>query len=672
MTRTFSTAMALSLLLPLAACAACPGANGTAEKPATPPPAPYGALPSPAQIKHAEHPFYGFCHFTVDTFTNREWGLGTESEDVFNPTAFDADQIVNSVKAAGMTGLILTCKHHDGFCLWPTQTTGHSVAHSKWKDGKGDVVRAMSDACKKAGIEFGVYLSPWDRNNPAYGKPEYVAVYRAQMKELLTRYGPVFEVWMDGANGGTGYYKGKVGPVEFKGPLENRGIDRTKYYDWPTTWALMRQYQPGAILFSDAGPDSRWCGNESGHSPDPCWQTYTPHSRNGQGDPMPGFTHYQEGGPGHRDSTRWMPSEVDVSIRGGWFWHEHENMGVRPPQNLMDIYVGSVGRGATFNLNCPPDRRGRLHENDVESLKQLGEHLRGTFAKNLAHGAQTTASNIRGNDPLYGPQKLLDADLWSAWITDDAVKTPEVVLDLKGEQTFNLIRLREDIRLGQRVDGAAVDAWDAKADGGKGAWKEITKAQSIGSCRLWRVPQTTTAKVRLRVTAAAACPALSDFGLFLEPTFGPWIPPVGSDPKAAQKIGWKILSVSKESANAPAVQAIDGNPNSIWHTYLKEGESGLPQDFAVDMGKEKTLKGFTYLPRQDKTTNGMVDGYQFLVSTDGKTWKKAAEGEFGNLETNPIEQTVSFGAVKARYFKFVATHVIHGKHAVVAEVGVVE
>ena len=240
--------------------------------------------------------------------------------------------------------------------------------------------------------------------------------------------------------------------------------------------------------------------------------------------------------------------------------------------------------------------------------------------------------------------------------------------DLNGEKTFNLIRLREDIRLGLRVEGVSVDAWDEKA----GAWKEIAKTESVGACHLWRVPKTTTTKVRLRVTKSPVCPALSDFGLYLEPDFQPWIPPAGAPPEVAQKIGWKIVSASYEAPGGEAAHAIDGNPNTIWHTYGPDGEHHLPQWFIVDMGKLKTIKGFTYLPRQDHTFHGMVDQYVFCVSTDGKQWQQAAQGEFGNLRANPIEQTVPFAPVQARYFKFIATHALEMNHAAVAEIGVVE
>jgi alpha-L-fucosidase len=375
---------------------------------------------------------------------------------------------------------------------------------------------------------------------------------------------------------------------------------------------------------------------------------------------------HQEGEHGQRDGKAWLPAEVDVSIRPGWFWHESQNGRVRSPENVMQLYMNSVGRGATFLLNAPPDRRGLLHENDVASIKAFGEHLRETFAANLADGARAAASSVRGNDPAFGPEKLLDADRWSAWISEDAVHTPEAVLELNGEKTFNMIRLREDIRLGQRVEGAAVDAWV------NGEWKELAKAQSIGACRLWRVPQITTAKVRIRVTQAPVCPALSDFGLFLEPEFGPWIPPVGGDPKMAMKASWKVASVSYQGSGGEARRAIDGNPGTLWHTHGEDGERALPQEIVVDLGKMTNISGFTYLPRQDKTLHGMVDQYALFLSKDGAAWMEVSRGEFGNLRANPVEQTVSFAPAQARYFKFVALHAIEMNHAAIAELGVVE
>lgn len=486
------------LSLALAACAASPRA------PETPAPAPYGAVPSPRQLRWHELEMYAFLHFTTNTFTDREWGYGDESPEVFDPSDFDADQIVGTLADAGFRGVILTAKHHDGFCLWPTETTDHDVAASPFRNGDGDVVREIVEACRRHGVEFAPYVSPWDRNSALYGTPAYVTeVFRPQLTELLTNYGDVFEVWFDGANGGDGHYGGA---------RETRSIDRTSYYDWPGTWEMVRELAPDAVIFSDVGPDVRWIGNERGIAGDPSWATFTPRGPDGAGGFGPGLCDYTDSGSGTRDGAAWIPGECDVSIRPGWFWHEDQNDQVKSPAQLMDLYLASVGRGASFLLNVPPDRRGRLHENDVATLAAFGEHLAESFAENLAAGAAFEASNVRGGEAAhYGPARLLDDDRWSAWCTDDGVTTPSVTLTLPEVRTFDLVRLREDVRLGQRVEGVAVDAW---IDGG---WAEVATARSVGVSRIWRLDApVTTDRVRVRVTASPVCPALSDLGLYRE------------------------------------------------------------------------------------------------------------------------------------------------------------
>lgn len=481
-----------TFLMSAAAAAAAETANA---------PAPYGTLPSARQLKWHEMEVYSFLHFTTNTFTDKEWGYGDEDEKIFNPTEFNADAIVAALKAGGMTGVILTCKHHDGFCLWPTKTTEHSVRRSTWRDGKGDVVKDISAAARAHGLKFGVYLSPWDRNSPKYAKPEYVAMYREQLRELLTGYGSIYEVWHDGANGGDGFYGGA---------REKRTIDKRTYYEWPKTWEMVRSLQPDAVVFSDVGPDIRWVGNESGFANETCWATYDPVGEKGD-EAAPGYTRYKEGGTGHRNGKHWLPAECDVSIRPGWFWHEKENDRVKSPRQLMDLYYKSVGRGGSFLLNVPPDRRGLLHDNDVASLKGFGDTLRATFRENLAAGAKLTASNVRGNEKAFAASRLLDGDRYTFWSTDDSVTTPDLVLELRRPAKFNVIRLRENIRLGQRVDAVAVDVWR------DGDWKTVAEATSIASCRLIRLGETTTAgRIRLRVTKSAVCPALSEFGLYLE------------------------------------------------------------------------------------------------------------------------------------------------------------
>jgi alpha-L-fucosidase len=439
--------------------------------------APYGAIPSTRQMIWHAHELAAFLHFGINTFTDKEWGYGDEDPSLFNPTAFDADVIVAALNAGGMKAVILTCKHHDGFCLWPSKTNDHSVRSSKWRSGQGDVVRDISDAARRAGLRFGVYLSPWDRNHAAYGRPEYIDVYRAQLRELLTQYGPIHEVWFDGANGGDGYYGGA---------REKRTIDRRSYYDWPKTWELVRSLQRDAVIFSDVGPDIRWVGNERGFANETCWETYDPVAPDGS-TPAPGFVNDKDGQTGTRRRAgrepAWMPPECDVSIRPGWFWHENENGRVKTPRQLMDLYYRSVGRGGSLLLNVPPDRRGLLHENDVASLAGVGKILRETFAENLAAHAKMKRPNN------------------------------EIEIDSRREMTFNVIRLREAIAFGQRVDAFEIDEWV------EGNWKTFSKGTSIGACRLIRLENNLTAKrVRLRITQSAVLPMITEFGLYLERT----------------------------------------------------------------------------------------------------------------------------------------------------------
>ena len=462
------------------------------------PPAPYGPVPTARQLRWHEMEFYGFLHFTVNTFTDREWGNGDEDEKVFNPTDFDADQIVQAGKAAGMKGLILTCKHHDGFCLWPSKFTEHCVKNSPWKDGKGDVVKEISQACKKAGLRFGVYLSPWDRNHKDYGRPEYITYYRNQLRELLTNYGDLFTVWFDGANGGDGYYGGA---------REMRRIDNRVYYDWKNTWQIVRDLMPMAAMFSDAGPDFRWVGNENGIAGaknGTCWETVN------IGDGVPGNTHANLN-EGERPGDDWLPPECDVSIRPGWFWHASEDGKVKTPAQLLDIYYASVGRGACLNLNIPPDRRGRIGDNDIKSLKEFRRILDATFATDFARHAKVTASNVRGNAKQFAATNVIDGKRDTYWTTDDSTTTPELVLDLGKPVTFNVVSLREFLPLGQRVEAFALDQWK------DGQWQEFAAGTSIGNRRLVRGNAVTTDRVRLRINKGAVCPALSEVGLYAEP-----------------------------------------------------------------------------------------------------------------------------------------------------------
>lgn len=493
----------LARLLPLlAAGSLLPGLLAPAiAAAATEPPKPHGPVPSARQLAWHDLELYGFVHFTVNTFTDREWGGGDEKPSVFNPTDLDADQVVRACKAGGLRGLILTAKHHDGFCLWPSRFTEHSVKNSPWKGGRGDVVREFAEACRRHDLRFGLYLSPWDRNHAEYGRPGYVQYYQNQIRELLTGYGPVFEMWFDGASGGDGYYGGQGGV---------RKIDYNTYYDWKGVRALIRELQPGCAIwgaqYREADrlvyADCQWGGSEGGDVGDPCWHTLNSRKLDAG---IPDCQH------GHRDGDVWCPAEGDVSIRPGWFYHANQDPQVKTPEQLLAIYFSCVGRGANLILNVPPDPRGQAHAHDVKALEGFGRLLATTFAQDLARSARVTASQTRGQDPAFGAGNLVDGRRETYWATDDAVTTPEVVLEFDRPTTFNIVRLREHLPLGQRIDDWALDVQQ------DGQWKEFAKGSAIGARRLVRSSPQTTTKVRLRITRAAACPALSEFALFAEP-----------------------------------------------------------------------------------------------------------------------------------------------------------
>ncbi len=466
------------------------------------PPDPYPPLPSAGQLQWHEMEYYGFLHFGLNTFTGQEWGYGNVSPDEFNPTDFNADQIVGTASATGMKGLILTCKHHDGFCLWPSKYTDYSVKNSPWKNGKGDVVKEISEACAKYGLKFGVYLSPWDRNHTDYGKPAYIEYYRNQLRELLTNYGPVFEVWFDGANGGTGWYGGAD---------EERKIDRSTYYDWENTRKLVRELQPDAVMFSDVGPDIRWVGNENGIAGDPCWATYTPVTLDSTL-PAPGNVEYQLGQSGTVNGRFWMPAECDVSIRPGWFYHEDQDSLVKSPEYLLDLYFKSVGRGASLLLNIPPDKHGRIHENDEKALIEFRKLRDGVFKTNLAQQAKISPSDTR-DEQAFSPLNLVDNDISTYWTTSDELTDPEIILEFNAPVVFNVFSIREYLPLGQRIREWALDSWT------KGKWKTIASGTSIGSQKLWKGDPVTTEKIRFRVVSAPVCPAISELGLYFYPGF---------------------------------------------------------------------------------------------------------------------------------------------------------
>ena len=457
-------------------------------------PMPFGPVPSQQQLAWHELEQYAFIHFTTNTFTGKEWGYGDEDPAVFNPTALNVEQWVKTLKDAGMKALILTCKHHDGFCLWPSGYTEHSVKSSPFREGKGDVVKEVSEACLKYGLKFGIYLSPWDRNQVTYGTPKYIEYYRNQLKELLTGYGPVFEMWFDGANGGEGFYGGAK---------ENRSIDRQTYYNWPVTTVLARQLQPDILFFSDAGPDIRWCGNESGYAGETNWCIINPDTLYAGKSGIEKLLN-----SGSEDGTHWIPAEVDVSIRPGWFYHPEQDSLVKSPEKLFEIYLNSVGRGSNLLLNVPPDQRGLLHENDVKSLQGFKKLLDEAFTKNLALNARVTASSYRGNSRAFCPANLVDGNNDTYWATDDNITTANIVIDLVTERCINYLVLQEYIRLGQRIKSCEIEV--LKED----VWVPLASCTTIGYKRIIGLNKITAQKIKIKITGSRACPVVSNIEVY--------------------------------------------------------------------------------------------------------------------------------------------------------------
>ncbi|HJW17363.1 MAG TPA: alpha-L-fucosidase [Flavisolibacter sp.] len=452
-------------------------------------PAPVLPLPTAAQLQWHEMEMNAFVHFTINTFTGKEWGYGDESPALFNPSDCDPTQWTSVLKATGFKGLILTTKHHDGFCLWPSKYTEHSIQNSPYKGGKGDLVKETSNAARASGLKFGIYLSPWDRNRTDYGTPAYIAYYRNQLKELIHNYGPVFEMWFDGANGGDGYYGGA---------REMRRINGASYYDWPKTLDQVRNMQPNIIFFSDAGPGVRWAGNERGAAGETNWNTISIDTLYAGKAGIENLLN-----TGSPDGKNWVPAETDVSIRPGWFYHNTEDSLVKTPQQLFDIYLSSVGRGATLLLNIPPDKRGLFHETDVKSLHGFAALLKKELGTNLAAKAKASASNTRGGLKQFAAANLTDGNKNTYWATDDNTTKASVEISLKKKSLVKYILLQEYIRLGQRVKQFTVEAWK------DGAWWEVASATTIGYKRILKIDPVETNKIRINIKDSKACPVLS-------------------------------------------------------------------------------------------------------------------------------------------------------------------
>lgn len=536
-------------------------------------------VPSPQQLEWQQMELTAFLHFGINTFTDREWGDGKEDPALFNPTDLDAEQWVRELKEAGFKMVLLTAKHHDGFCLWPTKTTKHSVASSPWKDGKGDVVKELRDACTKYGMKFGVYLSPWDRNAECYGdSPRYNEFFIEQLTELLTNYGEVHEVWFDGANG--------------EGPNGKKQV-----YDWDAFYKTIQRLQPKAVM-AIMGDDVRWVGNERGLGRETEWSAtvLTPgiYARSAENNSRLDINS-QAKDLGSREMLEnatelfWYPSEVDVSIRPGWFWHENENGKVKSLKHLADIYFQSVGYNSVLLLNIPPDRRGHINEADVARLMEFAAYRQQVFADNRVQKGQK---------------------MW------DAVSGDQREYELKSSSKINVVLLQEDIARGQRVESFRVEARVG------GRWQLLGEGTTVGYKRMLRFPTIEAEALRITIGSARLEAHISNVAAYYAPDV--------EEQQVASK--WNDL------------------PRGSWKKVSA-------QPLVIDLGKEVSLKGFTYAPLNEQAKPTMAYRYTFYVSPDGKEWTKVpANGEFSNIMHNPLPQTVKFAQPqKARFIKLDAT-----------------
>ncbi|MGM9700578.1 MAG: alpha-L-fucosidase [Prevotella sp.] len=567
-------------------------------------PKPVAPLPTKHQVAWQQMETYAFIHFGPNTFCDREWGYGDAPLECFNPTRLDCEQWAKTLKEGGMKGIIITAKHHDGFCLWPTKYTDYSVRNTPYKDGKGDIVGELAAACKKYGLKFGVYLSPWDRHQAFYGTPLYREYFHAQLHELLTQYGDIFEVWFDGANGGDGYYGGA---------REARTIDRRTYYDYPRAWETIYKYQPQAIIFSDGGPGCRWVGNENGYAGATNWSFLW------KDKVYPGYDKYRELQYGHADGDLWVAAECDVSIRPGWFYHEKEDDKVKSVDHLVDLYYRSVGHNGTFLLNMPVDKEGRIHPIDSARVIAFHKQVTAELKDNLLKTARIKASDVRGK--AFAEANLTDGNYDTYWCVKDGVNEAELTINFKKSTKLNRLMLQEYIPLGQRVKSFSVYYRQGKE------WTPVKlneETTTIGYKRLLRFKTIQTQQLRIVINDARGPVCLNELGAYYAPN-------------AKESYVEKVEDVKSLSFTAAA----NGTDAVIF-----------------DLGKEQQVKSFYYLPDQSAKHEGLVANYELYVGNDKAKMTRVAAGEFSNIRNHPIMQEVHFTPTNGRYVMLKATRMV--------------
>ena len=560
-------------------------------------PEPCGPVPTENQLRWQEMEMYAFIHYSLNTYTDEEWGFGNEPLELFNPSNLDCRQWARVCKQAGMRGIIFTAKHHCGFCMWPSEYTDYSVKNTPWKQGKGDVVRELADACREEGLKFAVYLSPWDRNHKDYGRPEYVTYFRNQLRELLTNYGEVFEVWFDGANGGDGWYGGAN---------ETRRIDGKSYYQWAETFRMIRELQPNAVIWNDGGDrgDLRWVGTEAGNVGETNWSLL-----NKEGEVSWNMLHY-----GLETGDSWVPAETNTSIRPGWFYHKTEDNHVKSLSKLMDTYYKSVGRNSCLLLNFPIMPNGRIHPTDSLRGIAFKKMIDEVFKNDLTKTALQRPLNIPNRQ---GVDAAVHEIAWGGGRLIEFLKPT----------AFNRFVVEEDIRYGQRVkkfsleaevDGQWIPLKDELVENGDGL-------TTIGHRRIICFPTVKATRLRFIVLDSKCDPITKRASVYLAPELTADIPDSGE------------------------------KRSSSLHYFFSN-----PRQMMIDWDTEQTITSFRYLPPQT-SKEGMVTHYSLWASTDWTNWTKLASGEFSNIVNNPIWQTIKFAPAKAKILRLDADRLAEGE-----------
>lgn len=619
----------------LCTCSAAISAHAATKADA---PKPILPIPEQKQIDWQKMETYAFIHFGLNTFNDREWGYGDSDPKTFNPTRLDCEQWARTLVAAGMKGVILTAKHHDGFCLWPFAGNDYNVSRSPFRGGKGNVVRELSEACRKYGLKFAVYLSPWDRSRADYATPGYLPYFYAQLRDLLTNYGDVFEVWFDGANGGDGYYGGAK---------DTRTIDRKNYYNYPRIFQMLDSIQPNAVVFGDGGPGCRWVGNEKGFAGETNWAFLR------KGEVYPGYPKYPELQYGHADGNQWTAAECDVSIRPGWFYHPEEDDKVKSPEQLADLYYRSVGHNATLLLNFPVDRDGLIHPVDSANAVNFHKMVQRELSHNLVAGMKAKVSSERGKQ--FAAKALTDNSWDTYWATPDGVNNATIEFRFKKPQLMNRIMLQEYIPLGQRVKKFTVEYLDGDT------WKTVGQNEettTIGYKRLLRFRTVESKGIRVRIIDSRGPICINNVGVYYGGADAQltWSPTT----EAIKSVPFRINGIADDEM----AKVTDRDPKSVLFTGSDE--------IVIDLGHEASVSTLLYLPDQSEGRKGLIHTYAITAcDANGNDTKMLKSGEFSNIQNNPVLQTVTFTATTTRYIKLKATGMVtNGDHIGIAELGI--